>query len=225
MYLTLSKWLRSLSIDFSENELKARLESHPDYPSLLAVQDTLREFDVKANSYQIEVGELDELSQPFLAHFHNGEEHLRFFTNSSEAKATVNQVGSGWSGVVMIADGQVGNFSPGKVKSKNHQRHNQLDAVILMVGCLLFLIGIVSQSTIASGLLLLTALIGCSVSWLILAKELGIQTNIADRICSLKSVSSCEAVLRFGAEKKLFGLWSWGDISLSYFSSLVLYYI
>lgn len=74
-------------------------------------------------------------------------------------------------------------------------------------------------------LLLIIALIGCAVSWLILTKELGIQTNIADRICSLKSVSGCEAVLKFGAEKKFFGVWSWGDISFTYFSSLAFYYL
>lgn len=49
MYKEVMKWLRIQRMPVAENQLRLRLESHPDYPSLIAVQDTLEELGI--NSY------------------------------------------------------------------------------------------------------------------------------------------------------------------------------
>jgi hypothetical protein len=45
MYTEVEKWIKAQGIAVSKNWLKLRMQSHPDYPSLTAVQDTLESWE------------------------------------------------------------------------------------------------------------------------------------------------------------------------------------
>ena len=49
MYREVMKWLSIQRIPVAESHLRLRLESHPDYPSLVAIQDTFEELSI--NTY------------------------------------------------------------------------------------------------------------------------------------------------------------------------------
>ena len=50
MHNEIIEWLKFLKFKVPKKYFRLRLESHPDYPSLLAVHDTLKEFGIEANA-------------------------------------------------------------------------------------------------------------------------------------------------------------------------------
>jgi hypothetical protein len=65
---TLHNWLTELKIPVSKSYLKQQLQSHPDYPSLLSITDTLNELCIDNTAIQIEKEILPEIPTPFIAH-------------------------------------------------------------------------------------------------------------------------------------------------------------
>lgn len=60
--------LRMLKVKVSNLTLKDTLQSHPDYPSLLSISDSLNRWNIRTLAVKITVDKLDELSCPFIAH-------------------------------------------------------------------------------------------------------------------------------------------------------------
>ncbi|MET4138981.1 cysteine peptidase family C39 domain-containing protein [Pedobacter sp. UYP1] len=62
--------LNSLKVKVNRSTLLASLESHPDYPSLLTISDSLREFKVDSHAYQIDKKTYNpsNFSFPFIAY-------------------------------------------------------------------------------------------------------------------------------------------------------------
>jgi uncharacterized membrane protein len=72
-------------------------------------------------------------------------------------------------------------------------------------------------TTLSFSLLLLTNLIGIYICYLLVLKQLRIQSRYADKICTLFSKSDCNNVLESDAAK-LWGIFGWSEIGLGYFS-------
>lgn len=69
--------------------------------------------------------------------------------------------------------------------------------------------------------LLIINTVGIYISWLLLQKQLHIQNNLADSICSKFKNSDCNSVLTSPAAKPM-GVIGWSEIGLSYFTSNLL---
>ena len=68
---TVHTWLQELKIPASKTYIKQQLFSHPDYPSLLSITDTLNELGIENTAVHIEKGQLHEVPTPFLAHLND----------------------------------------------------------------------------------------------------------------------------------------------------------
>lgn len=66
------------------------------------------------------------------------------------------------------------------------------------------------------GLMLLFNGLGACLSYLLLKKQLHVQSNMADRICILWKKSSCNNVLEMPAAK-LLGIFGWSEVGMAYF--------
>jgi len=86
LYKEVLKCLRTQSLPVAESHLRLRLESHPDYPSLLAVQDTLDELGINGYACQGTKEELKNENKPFLAHFNMSGGHVLFFKDVATAE-------------------------------------------------------------------------------------------------------------------------------------------
>jgi len=223
MYREVMKWLRIQHMPVAESHLRLRLESHPDYLSLIAVQDTLEELSVYSYACQGTKEELKNENKPFLAHFNMGEGHVLFFKDVAEAEQKVKDFDKYWSGNVMFAEqtNQYGNAENNKIYKKE-----KLNSVFGFTALLLFF-GAIMGLAIANGslpvaLLTLFNSIGLYFSWLIAQKEFGISNSVSDKICSMVKHSRCESVL-FSKGAKLFNWLTWGDVGIVYFTSSLLY--
>ena len=223
MYKEVNKWLAQAGMPVSSGYLRLRLQSHPDYPSLIAVQDTLGELGITSNAFQTDKENLLKASQPFLAHFNKGEGQILYFKTLAEAENKVKDFDRHWSGVAMLAErtDKYGNAAYDKLH--NQEKQNSFFSIAAVVLLLVAAIGItIWKNAVESLLLLITNAAGLYFSWLIVQKEFGISNSVSDKICSMAKHSRCESVL-FSKGAKLFNWLSWGDLGIVYFTSSLLY--
>ena len=81
MHKEISGWLYKLGYRISNTYLKLRLESHPFYPSLLSVEDTLSEFGINTKTIRTDKENLKKISDPILAHFNNDDGEILYFNS------------------------------------------------------------------------------------------------------------------------------------------------
>ena len=223
MYKEVIKLLQIHSIPVAESHLRLRLESHPDYPSLLAVQDTLEELSVNSCACNGTKEELKNENKPFLAHFNYREGHVQFFKDVATAEKKVKEFDKHWTGNVMFVEPTKVNSNTEHeklIKKEKQQTAFGITAILLSVGALFSLA--IFNGTLSVILLTSTNIIGLYFSWLIAQKEYGISNSISDKICSMAKHSRCESVL-FSKGAKLFNWLTWGDVGMVYFTSSLLY--
>lgn len=217
MYTKVSQWLKKLKIPVSESYVRLRLESHPDYPSLLAIKDTLEELNIPSNAYETDKTHLQQTRKPFLVHLNVGEGQLLYFNSVEEAENKVKDFDKFWNGIVMLADKSEKAGNPDH--DSYYQKENQ-ETIFMYITAFLFLGLFIFISlwhySLPVLLLFVSNIIGLYFSWLIAQKELGLGSSISDKICSLASHSRCEAVL-FSKGAKLTKWLSWGDIGITWF--------
>lgn len=222
MYKEVMKWLSIQHMPVSENYLRLRLETHPDYPSLIAIQDTLEELGIKAYACYGAKEELKKENKPFLAHFNVGEGYILSFKDVASAERKVKDFDNTWSGNVMFTE-PTAKLSAGYnslLKKEKQQKAFGVIAIILIIGALLSLS--VTAGSVPATLLVITNCTGLYFSWLIAQKEFGISNSISDKICSLVKQSRCESVL-FSKGAKLFNWLTWGDVGIVYFSASLVF--
>lgn len=222
MYKEIKKLLQAESIPVVESRLRLRLESHPDYPSLIAVKDTLEEMGIESNACFGTKEELKNEGKPFLAHFNYGEGHVQFFKDVATAEQKVKNFDKDWSGNVMFAEPATKLSAENNIflKKEKLQHTFGIIAVFLITGAILSLS--IAAGSLQISLLLVSSVIGSYFSWLIVQKEFGISNSISDKICSMAKHSRCESVL-FSKGAKLFNWLTWGDVGMVYFTSSLLY--
>ena len=223
MYKEVMKWLRIQNMPVVESHLRLRLESHPDYPSIIAIQDTLQELGINSYACCGTKEELKNEGKPFLAHFNMSGGHIQSFKNLQTAEQSIKDFDKHWSGNVMFAEHteKYGNADHDKLHKKE-----KLNSKFGIVASILFA-GAVLGLSIAAGsmpaiLLTVSNIIGLYFSWLIAQKEFGISNSISDKICSMAKHSHCESVL-FSKGAKLFNWLTWGDVGIVYFTVSLLY--
>src|SRR5688572_67143 len=66
--IIIGRWLSLLKIPASVALVKSQVKSHPQYPSLVSITDTLDWLGIENMAVEIEKEQLQEISTPFLAY-------------------------------------------------------------------------------------------------------------------------------------------------------------
>lgn len=217
---TLQAWLRRLNIPVSKALISRQLKGHPDYPSLLSITDTLEYLDIENAAVQVEKNLLHEVTTPFLAHLKTNGGEFVMAENRDTLEKTYPGFFDSWSGVVVMAE------------KKPDWQHKENDALLkkekeirfkknaaLVAVLVVALAAILFSPGWMVACLILVALAGVFVSWLIVSKDLGIENSIADQVCGREA--NCDAVINSAGVKLPWGI-TWGDIGLTWFGSLLL---
>lgn len=223
MYQPVLKYINYNQNDVSLHWLRLRLESHPDYPSLIAIQDTLEEIGIESYVCQGTKEELKQENKPFLAHLKVYGGKVEFCKNLEDAEKKIKEFGKQWSGHAMFISTAVGYGNSEHDMLYKKEKQNRL---FVWLGILLSVTAFVVIPAIAAAwqylILSVCCLTGLYFSWLIVQKELGIHNSVSDKICSMAKHSHCEAVLQSKGSRLLKWL-SWGDVGLVYFSSSLVF--
>lgn len=237
LYVTGKKFFELIDITAGDDELKARLEKHPDFPSLLSLKDVFLNFGVKSGAVKSESASLADFKTPFICPIKkDGWDYSKFtIINDTDnglvtfydtlklrwEKVSLEMFTEWHTGVVLLAE-KDGSF-PQEPLSKS-KTISSSKAIIKVFGSI-FLASVffsilfnfqynASQFWFISSFLILNV-IGVSMSTLIIWYEVDKHNPLLRSICSIGKKIDCKSVLQSDGSK-IFGI-NWSTIGFSYF--------
>ena len=226
-------FLELLDVKHTKKYSEKVYNEHPFKNSMYAFSDLLNDYGVDNVSIQLleEDKDITKLEAPVIVSMGLDISVVSkiepdFVTiatlNNNKATITINNFHEFWNGIALLAEPKTKSIEPNYLKHKLTDSYNfvQKSVLILFVASLFFYT-IWSKNIYQSlGLMSLLAvnLAGIFVSFLLVMKHYKIQSNYADKICSLIQEGNCNEILDSDASK-LFGMIGWGEIGLSYFSA------
>ena len=227
-----------LGVKFTNSFANKYFNEHPHKFNLYGLSNMLSGYGVRNAATRIEDKEKDlfNIECPFIAHAGGdfvvvvnveadeiGKVH--FFRNGEKLTSPVSQFIQSWSGVILLTE-----TSPdsGEPNYKEHRTKELLafaqQSIFALSGIMIVGIAYIYNNVYTNlgySLLLLINLIGIYICYLLILKQLHIQSRYADKICSLFSQSDCNNVLESDAAK-LWGIFGWSEIGMGYFVANIL---
>lgn len=229
-FLYLKKYLRENKYYNFDEEILISLESHPDYPSLIAVVDTFNYLGIENVATRIEKSDLDKLPKTFISIYltETGSEIVYTknlndtveiqFSNNFKKTITRAEYLEGWNSIVVIIEEN----KIGQKKIVSSDKYSIVGIFFIVSLLLLFLIN--KENLIAAIFYYLLLLTGLIISFLLVHEEMGLHNDSISKICNATEKTSCKDVLSSNGAK-VFKNMSLSDISILYFSSLTLFFV
>lgn len=228
---------RLLQVPVTDRTLKHSLEVHPDYPSLLAISDVLKDFNIENISLKVNAGQIMQLPVPLLAQI-NAPEGEQFavieaattdtieFIHPSDhkrEKLAIDDFSKVFTGVVMLAETSENSGEQGysqlikKEKSDSLLQWLAISAVpvITLLVCILTFIQ-VGTASIFPIIYTMLALVGTVISALLIYHDVDRTNPFLKQICTGGKKTNCDAVIHSNASG-IFGI-SWSVIGMTYFA-------
>lgn len=221
VYLSVYKLLSLNNFNISSQEIKLKLNSHPEFPSVKAITDTLDDFKVENLAVKLPFNSIEKLPDQFLSVLKNGdigliikkESKLFLETPLKKTKITHAQLEMNWTGAIIAIENS---------KGKKKILKNSKLIIFISISSLFFIITLYLNNSIKFIEILLISILGLVLSIYIIRKVLGIRDELIDKVCKTQSSKiDCNDVM-VSNSSKLFGLISLGDLSLIYFSHTIL---
>jgi len=180
-----------------KNEFKDLFLSHPNYPSLFAITDSLDLLSVENAAVRVSKEQIVDLPSNFLAYFkeelilvEKAKNFVRINTiKKGSLKMSYEKFLLDWNGVVVAIE-------PNNVVARENLK---IEFSWLKYGMpLLLLVGLsffYNTYDSFSLVFLTTSILGFLVSIFIVQEKLGFKNSIISRICNLSSNSSCSSVI------------------------------
>ena len=212
------------------NTVNEILQNHPDYPSLLSINDSLQQWHIDTAAFMAEPEKLHELPAPFIAVLNNKDfvtviqngETITYKngTNKKAISKTKEDFIKEWKGIVLLAEKneQSGDVNYAKEKQKEFLQATKPPLVLLLLTGIGLFAMYKSNWHIGFSLSLLIKLAGTAVASLLLWYEIDKTNPLLKQICSATKTTNCSAILE-SKQSKLFGLLSWSEIGFIYFAS------
>lgn len=217
-------YAKSQNIILDKEEFQFQIETHPDYPSLLAFADAFSFFKIPNIATKVYVDQIESLPNAFVVLLgeNRKEDYLAFvtekdgkyqFDNEKQTKKlNITELKQYWRDVVFLAE-KPGDFASTKPKN------NYLTSTILCVFVLL-IVGIIYwfSSSVFAVLFGAISMVGIFLSVEALKTELGIESKVSKNMCNIVANADCSKVIN--SEKN-----SWlknfkiSDISIWFFGS------
>lgn len=229
--------LKALKVKISSTTLTNSLLDHPEYPSLLAVSDCLREWHVPNQSYNIAKADYDpsDLEYPFIAHskanggcfmlVHDIIDKKIIYSDEQKEKAVLSEAEflTMWSGVALLGTPNEKSGEENYWQKTITATLNQLKTPALVTIFLAAIILSFDFQNLQIGLISILAikLLGLGVSILLLIHSIDANNPLVQNLCSLGNKNNCNAILKSDAAKLTTWL-SWSEVGFFYFSGSIL---
>ena len=233
-------YLTLLGVRYTKSFTNQYFGEHPHKYNLFGLSKMLSDYGIENAGARIKEKEqnLPEIETPFIAQFggdfvvvHKIEpDNVHFNMKGSQHTLSVEKFIEAWSGIVLLAEASEKSIEPDYKKHRKTEVLNLLKKISFFAACgLIAALTYVFQSlytNIGVSLLILISLSGMYISWLLLLKQMHVQSQYADKICSLFKQKDCNNVLESKAAK-LFGIIGLSEIGFGYFLTniiLLLFY-
>lgn len=207
--VVLHDWLLLLRIDVPFSQLEEKLLSHPEYPSLVAITDTLDDMDIPNTSVEMGLESLSAIEDPYLVFLYsNGGEYALI---KKDPVKEVPHFEERWANIVLVAERPEG----------QKRKAPETIGYSLLAGIVMALLGgtaILLEKQWLFGILVLIHGVGILISGMIISSEMGIFNRMAGKLCN----DSCDSII--GTKKSLpFAGISLADLCITWFTAQFLF--
>ncbi len=209
--------LQSLSIRISNSTIRENLQSHPEYPSLFAISDCLKEWGISNQSYRI--GKTDynpnELEYPFIAHIKENGGMLMVIHAISNGKVvysdenhkkttfTEEEFLKKWSGVILHAVTNPESNKSDYLGNTVVSFFSDIKVPILAIAFILIFTLSIDFNSLNSAFIpmAILKLCGIIVSILLLIHSIDNSNPFIQNLCTGEKNNDCNAILKSEASK------------------------
>lgn len=202
----------------TKEEFEESFLSHPNYPSVFAITDSLDMLSIENIAIKVPKEQLGELPNSFLAIF-NGVlvlvvKHKNEIVVENEkgikSNLTIDNFCKDWEGIIIAIEPNQTISSEAKSNTK------WLFYCIPIITLIALSIGY-NNYCFSCALQLFTSLIGVFISVLIVQEKFGMKNEIVSKFCNINPNTSCDSVIQSGKGK--INKWmSFTDLPLLFFS-------
>lgn len=228
--------LENLKVKCTSSNVMDLYMSHPHRNNLYGLSEMLTLYGVENIAIRLEdKRQICEIETPFIAYAGNEFVLVKKISNGvvdylwhdKNVKADFEQFKDIWSGVLLVAEANENSIEPNYFENR---KKDVFDGVLsTLLYALLFLGGLFAFINAdlfnsLNGIVVCLLLVGLYVCFLLLQKQMNMQSDYADKLCSLFRKSDCNNVLETEAANFL-GVFSWSEIGFGYFISTLLIYL
>ena len=226
--------LKQLNVKFTNAYAKKLYRENPYRNTLFGISRMLADYGIDTRGRKIkDKNEVHSLKVPFwmlindeIALVHTiANNQLSCVWREQEIKIPIEEFKEVWDGKALFVEKTEKTAEPEYKENFIKQLFQIFQKKTLAVCTLLLaLIGFIvndSYNQLDSWLLLLVNLMGGYIGYLLVQKQLFIQNDHTDKICSLFKKGNCDSIL-FSPVAKFMGIIGWSEVGLSYFISNLL---
>lgn len=223
-----SRFIKVLKVPHTSNYTEEVYQENPYKHTLYGLSVLLKKYKVDNVAVRVDdKHELKEEAVPFIAEV-SGDLVIVTSINNDKVKydwygetitKSLDEFSQIWTGVALLATVDDASQEPNYEEHRKQQnvKKSMHYAVLLSVVVLLLYGGYCNVVSVNIPQIVLNA-IGLYLSYLLLLKQLHIQSSTADRICNIWKKSSCNNVLETSAAKTIGGI-GWSEVGFTYFFS------
>lgn len=203
-------------------EFEDLFSSHPNYPSLYAITDSLSLLGIENLAIKIPKEQFIELPEIFLT-LYKGELVLLSKKNDlitildekgKKSKLTLDLFIRDWDQIIIAVE-------PNSEKGIGLKKTSKWVLLGLPILLLIFFSLLLNGYSISSTLLLGLSVLGLALSVLILQEKFGIKTELVSKFCNMNQETSCDSVIKSN-ESQITSWLSFTDLPLLFFGSNLL---
>lgn len=217
-------YLEKENITFDKTEFSFQIQSHPDYPSILAIADALTFFNIQNGIVRVEASEIEVLPDRFVAllkeennpsalYFVEKRGAVYYYSKNNKAtEMSKSALESRWGGVVLLVE-------KGTTEPDNTTKKNNLTWVLPALCLMLFLSMLfLLEEKVEIKLFFIFPITGILFSVAALKDLFGTKSALLNSFCNITAATSCDTVV--GSSKwKIFEILNFSDLSMVFFGS------
>lgn len=219
-----------LEIEYTKSFSNKYFNEHPHKYSLFGLSKMLADFKIDNVALRIKnkEKELFKLEPPFIAYVASEfavvkdimPQQVQMRWKEEDINTPIGEFLNAWTGVVLLANPNENSKEPEFEKHRTIDRIQTSKKVLLFFAaillCVLVYVNNIAFTSLEISILLLLNIIGAYISYLLLMKQMKVQSKYADKICTLFKEGDCNSILETKAAK-LWSTISWSEIGLGYF--------
>jgi len=217
-------YLQKEQITIDKAEFEFQIKSHPDYPSLLAISDTLSFFSIDNLATRLGSNQIDLLPERFMVLLMEkpSDTELNFvekkgenYTVTKEKRTELiskQELVDRWAGIVLLAEKK----DTEDIIKDNKKNYNRLLSVFVLVAFLAVLF--YSSQDLKTNLFFIFPVLGILFSIGALKELFDNKSKIISSFCNITSSTSCTEVVG-SAKWKIFEIINFSDLSIVFFAS------
>ncbi|KAF2329091.1 thioredoxin domain-containing protein [Flavobacterium daemonense] len=218
----LFQYLDREQINIDKDEFQFQIQSHPDYPSLVSIIDTLNFFDIDNGVISVGAAEIELLPDYFVAMLGKENEQpelyfvekkgdlYNFTQNRKKTVVSRLELELRWKDIVLLVEkSEIEN-------PKQIDKRKRLLGLSFFCAILFFLILAHFQISMQAKLFFIFPVIGILFSIAALKDLFGAKSELLDRFCNMTTSVSCTSVMQSN-KWRIFEIINFSDLSIIFF--------